>query len=563
MPQPSGQSSRSTDSTSHAHFGLTSLTNCPTCDQEIPPDKLEEVAGRIAAKEREQALAITAQLEQKYAIDRSAIEAKAKADLEAERQQSAKREQQARDEAQRAADKLLNERQDQAEQERTALVAGWEQRLAQSDLERKAAQQTEASLQAEIIEVRKQTADTVEAVKAEAKERELQIHSEAERAAEAAAAERVKQIEASHHESKAALEARITLAEASRIAAEESQGALASQLDELQRTKDTEVNNVKQEAAAELVLARQAANQEAEARFRGTLAAREEELVQATAKVIETESKLVQLTDQHASELEANLKTQRDVLEKAKDDAVNAEKARSFEENQKLSTKVSDLQRALENKTAEELGEGAEVKLFDELKTEFPEDDIRRVQKGSAGADIVHVVMLSGKKCGMIIYDSKDHDQFRSEHVTKLRADQLAAGAEHAILATRKLPRGTRQLELRDGVLLANPARVVVVATLIRQHLIQLHSLRVSNIERDKKTVALYEFIVSERCSSLLARIDERAEYLLDEQKKEITWHKNNWNRQGEAIRAIQKAKADLEHQVSSIIGTSANDAAA
>jgi hypothetical protein len=560
MASHAGQTSAFSSVPPNPHFDLK---NCPTCGQDIPPDKLEEIAGRIAAREREQTLAITAQLEQKYASDRSAIEAKAKADLEAERHESAKREQQARDEAQSAADKLLNERQTQADRERTALVAGWEQKLAQSESARQKAQQTEASLQAQILEVRKEAAGTVETVRAEAKERELQIHTEAKEAAEARAAERVKQIEAAHQESQAALEARITEAESSRIAAEESKSALTSQLDELRRTKDTEVSKVKQEAAAELVLVRQAAGQEAEARFRGTLKTREDELAEANAKVIETESKLIQLTDKHASELEANLKTQRDVLEKAKEDAVNAEKARSFEENQKLSTKVSDLQRALENKTAEELGEGAEVKLFDALKSEFPEDDIRRVPKGAAGADIIHTVMLSGKKCGTIIYDSKDHDQFRTEHVTKLRADQLAAGAEHAILATRKLPRGTRQLELRDGVLLANPARVVVVATLIRQHLTQLYSLRVSNIEREKKTAALYEFIVSERCSSQLARIDERAEYLLEERKKEITWHKNNWNRQDEAIRAIQKAKADFEHQVSSIIGTSAKDAAA
>jgi hypothetical protein len=37
--------------------------------------------------------------------------------------------------------------------------------------------------------------------------------------------------------------------------------------------------------------------------------------------------------------------------------------------------------RALENKTAEELGEGAEVDLFESLKSEFPEDNIRRVPK--------------------------------------------------------------------------------------------------------------------------------------------------------------------------------------
>jgi hypothetical protein len=548
------------DSNIHLHSGHAS---CPTCGQEIPPDKLEEIAVRIAAREHEQTLAITSKLEQKYEADRSAAEVKAKADLEAERQLSAAREQQARAEAECAADKLLRDQQTQAEREREALVLSWQQRLEQFDAERIAAQQAEASLQVEIIEVRKQTAETVEALKVEAKERELQIRSEAERTAETAADDRLKQIEQSHSELRAALEARITDAEASRLTAEERQSELASQLDVVQQTKDTELNKVKQEAAAELALVRQAANQEAEDRFRATLADRDAELMQANSKAIEAESKLVQLAEQHTSELDANLKIQRDVLEKDKEDAVKAEKARAFEENQRLSTKVSDLQRALENKTAEELGEGAEVKLFDALKAEFPEDDIRRVPRGSAGADIVQAVMLGGKKCGTIIYDSKDHDQFRSEHVTKLRADQLAAGAEHAILSSRKLPRGTRQLELRDGVLLANPARVVVVATLIRQHLLQLHSLRVSNIEREKKTAALYEFIVSERSSSLLARIDERADYLLEERKKEITWHKNSWNRQDEAIRAIQKAKADFEQQVSSIIGTTADDAAA
>lgn len=32
--------------------------NCPTCGQAIPPDKLEEIAGRIAAREREHIRAI-------------------------------------------------------------------------------------------------------------------------------------------------------------------------------------------------------------------------------------------------------------------------------------------------------------------------------------------------------------------------------------------------------------------------------------------------------------------------------------------------------------------------
>ena len=106
-------------------------------------------------------------------------------------------------------------------------------------------------------------------------------------------------------------------------------------------------------------------------------------------------------------------------------------------------------------------------------------------------------------------------------------------------------------------MLLANPARVVFVATIIRQHLQRLHTLRLSDIERDEQDGALYEFITSERCSLLLERIDERAEDLLEQQAKEIRWHENNWKNQGEAIRAIQKAKVDLENQIDSIVGMS------
>ena len=168
--------------------------------------------------------------------------------------------------------------------------------------------------------------------------------------------------------------------------------------------------------------------------------------------------------------------------------------------------------------------------------------------------------MHNGRECGTIIYDSKNHKMFRNEHVTKLLEDQLAAKAEHAILSTHKFPAGTCQLHMQDGVLLANPARVVPVVTLIRRHLLQAHILRLSSAERENKTAALYGFITSERCAQLLGRVDARAGELLDQQAKEIRWHENAWKKQAEAIRAIQKAKAELSNEISCIIGTAADD---
>jgi hypothetical protein len=532
------QVSESTETATHIHL---SLETCPTCGQEIPPGKIEEIGGRIAAREREQTLAITLQLEKQYASEKAAAEAKAKADLESEREQSALREERTREEAQKAAEELIKAREAEAEQARGELVAEWQKKLVDAESARKSAEQKEASLQAEMQRLRDTNAQTLEAVKAEAQQREIEIRNEAIRDAESATAERVQASETARLESEGALQAKINEAEAIRIAAQENEAALQSQ-----------IAKMKEDAASEIERVRQITTERTELRLRDTVAAHEKAVGEANAKALEAQK--------HASELEQDLKTQREAMEQAKDDAVNAVKAKAFEENQKLSNKVNDLQRALERKSNEELGEGAEVSLLEALKKEFKGDRIERIPKGDPGADIRHVVMFNGQECGTILYDSKNHKQWRDEHAAKLRKDQLAEKAEHAILSTHKFPRDMRQLHVRDGVLLANPARVVALVTIIRQHIHQLHTLRISKVQREKKTAALYEFITSARCKQLLDRVDQRASALLDLQEKEIRWHENNWEHQGTAIRAIQKAKADLTGEINAILGVAESE---
>jgi len=458
MSSQSGQTSEFKH-TPHVHF---SIESCPACGQAIPPDKLEEISGKIAAREHERRLAISAQLEKQYAAEKAHADAKAQADLELERQQSAAREARVRQEAQQSAEKLVTEKLEEARREREKLVDGWQLQIQDAESKRKSAEK-------------------------------------------------------------------------------------------LREASEAEVARMKENAEKEAARIHQVATEKAELRFSDTLAAKEKAIAEAGAKQREAE--------QHASEAEQNLNAQREILEKAGEVAVNTERAKAFEEKQKLLTQVSDLKRALENKTNEELGEGAEVNLLECLKAEFKDDRIEPIRKGAPGADIRHVVKFRGQECGTILYDSKNHKQWRDEHAAKLKRDQLAEKAEHAILSTHKFPRGARQLHVQDGVLLTNPARVVAVAGIIRQHLIQVHTLRLVKVEREKKTDVLYEFITSEHCRQLLDRIDERAGSLIELQDKEMRWHHNNWKHQGTAIRAIQKAKGDLASEIDSIIGTSEDNA--
>lgn len=302
-----------------------------------------------------------------------------------------------------------------------------------------------------------------------------------------------------------------------------------------------------QEKGQAVAEARLAGKSEAEATSRKKIAESER---QKTAAVTQYQT----LKTRHEEVVKQRVQETRDALEKDKTDSVNALKAKHFEDTQKLSALVEDLKRKLERKTSDELGEGAEIDLFESLKEEFAGDRIERIGKGISGADIRHTVVHNSRPFGTILYDSKNRNGWRNDYVDKLARDQRADKADHAILSTLKFPADVRQLHVQDGIIIANPARVIAIVQLLRKHLIQVHTLRLSNTDRAKKTAALYEFITSKRCADQLEAIDTHSEDLLVLQEKEKRAHESTWKQQGALIRSIQKIRADLCNDIDSII---------
>ena len=248
------------------------------------------------------------------------------------------------------------------------------------------------------------------------------------------------------------------------------------------------------------------------------------------------------------------LSEQREALDTERVEAINKAKATEFDKFQKVQSRVEALQRQLEQKTTEELGEGAEVDLYEALRENFDGDKIKRIKKGQPGADILHEIIHNGQVCGSIVYDSKNHGSWRNSFVEKLKKDQLAAKAEHAILATSSFPSGSRQLRVQDGVIILNPARAVELVRIVRQHIVQTHRLRLSAEERDEKAQALYEFIASDRCCQLMDRYEKIAKDLLDIDVKEKTAHDRVWNTRGRLLMDIQKVHGDFRAEVDRIV---------
>lgn len=320
------------------------------------------------------------------------------------------------------------------------------------------------------------------------------------------------------------------------------------------------------EADAKLAAMRAQIEQSVKAQSEARLSEAQAKLSDLMAKVTAAETARLAAQEQVAAmqaeqqaALDAKLAEAREALQRERDAAVLAEKSKAFDESQRLHMKLQDLQRQLEAKTSNELGEGSEIDLFEQLKEAFPQDRIWRVGKGVNGADVIHVIVHNGQDCGKIIYDSKNRNAWQNEFVNKLRADKIAEGADHAILSSNKFPKDKREIHPQDGVIVANPARVAALAEILRGQVLRMHALRASGQEREQKTLELYTFITSEHFKQLIDQVEMQTAKMLDLDTKEQEAHRRLWDQRNKLIKSVQKARSDLSFEVDRIIGTAGN----
>jgi hypothetical protein len=292
------------------------------------------------------------------------------------------------------------------------------------------------------------------------------------------------------------------------------------------------------------------------------LAQAEQARMDAAAQLAALKAEQQAAVEKRVAEVQETLVRQKEDLQREKEAAVLAEKAKVL----KLTSELADLQRKLEGKSAHELGEGSEIDLFEQLRAAFEGDRIQRVPKGVNGADVIHEVVHNGRTCGKIVYDAKNRDAWQNTFAVKLNADKLAQGADHAILSSNKFPKDKREIHLQDGVIVAAPARVPAIVEILRDQLVRLHELRVSNEQRGSKTEELYAFITSEHCKQLIAQVEAQAGKMLDLDARELEAHRRVWDARKKLIHTVQKVRSDLAFEIDRIIGTAGNgpgDAAA
>lgn len=218
---------------------------------------------------------------------------------------------------------------------------------------------------------------------------------------------------------------------------------------------------------------------------------------------------------------------------KARDKAI--ERARQLEEMIKKGT------------TPQIEGFDFERELVNQLRSRFPEDEIKPT--GRKG-DIIQTVKAENKKVGKIIYECKKTKEFQNKFIEQIRRDKTRVIADYGVIVTWATKEDRQGFWVEGDIIVVHPYGVLDIATLLRETLVQMYTLKLSKSEFETKGKALLEFMQSEefraRIQDSIAKSREAYEIL----KKEYKTHVNTWKKRARIYESIYKNTGVIQDTV-------------
>lgn len=222
---------------------------------------------------------------------------------------------------------------------------------------------------------------------------------------------------------------------------------------------------------------------------------------------------------------------------------------RSAKELEARDKKIKSLQeQAQKNQTPQVLGLLEEQTFLDCLRKEFPRDHFEHTGKGG---DIVHRISHQGKVAGTIAYELKKVATFQSKHIEQALKAKLIREADYGILVTNaKRSKSESGFFQSRGVIIIDPAGVLVLVSILRENLIQISKLNLSAEERNNTIRAVLDYIQSPVFSNSIRGIIQDTHDLYDGLKKEIQDHAKRWQDRLSKYRAINFQANQVESKV-------------
>ncbi|MFA6569947.1 MAG: DUF2130 domain-containing protein [Bacteroidota bacterium] len=226
-----------------------------------------------------------------------------------------------------------------------------------------------------------------------------------------------------------------------------------------------------------------------------------------------------------------------------------------------LKTKVSELNRKIEQGSVQLQGEAQEIIIEETLKLLFPFDEVNEIRKGQRGADVVHIVRNNlGQVCGKIYYESKNTKDFGKDWVSKLKEDNLKEKADVCVIVTQAMPDDIENLGIIEGVWICSYSYFRSFATAFRQFVVDYQSIVMVQANKGDKMGMLYDYLTSSEFRSQFEAMLDGFENLKKGYEDEKIRMTKIWGERQKQLDRILLNASGFYGSIKGIAGTSIPD---
>lgn len=217
---------------------------------------------------------------------------------------------------------------------------------------------------------------------------------------------------------------------------------------------------------------------------------------------------------------------------------------------------LTEAQRKAQQGSMQTQGEVMELALRAMLEKRFPQDIIEDVAKGASGADVIQKVMApNGEVAGIIAWESKQTKAWVEDWITKLKDDGHRVKANLLVLATNVLPKEVDRFGQYKGVWVTDHSSIAGIASALRNNLLSVYSVALSNENSQDKAMILYKHLTSQAFINRVQSLSETYISMVTMLEKEKTAMANIWNVRQKQIERLSTNTRQLFSEIGSIAG--------
>ena len=126
------------------------------------------------------------------------------------------------------------------------------------------------------------------------------------------------------------------------------------------------------------------------------------------------------------------------------------------------------------------------------------------------GGDVLHTVLDLGREVGKIVFEVKKTKDWQAAYLRQTKTAMESHSTRYGVLVSQVLPARRKGLFVSGGVIVTVPALASQIVAVLREGMIAIGRLRISEQGKTAKTNALFEYLRGEEFSTAIGRVQER-----------------------------------------------------